>query len=163
MLRLAAAACVAGLGTAAIATAAPARVACAAGDVTVGSDTYRVFCGPAQVTLQMGTDTLTFTGGKCARTSKYFTINVGSALIGSGGADPGRAYFGIAIGRFPGQTGGPTAGKDGSYPTTIGFNSTTMRYLILGAKVTLTDGRTRGTFSGGLERGGGTVSGSFTC
>ena len=38
-----------------------------------------------------------------------------------------------------------------------------MRYLILGAKVTLTHDRTRGTFSGGLERGGGTVSGSFTC
>ncbi len=162
MLRLAAAVLAAALGVAVLAASAPAKGTCSPGVVAVGSASYRVFCGPAKAQLKVGSKTLSFTGGECTKTGTYFTINIGSAYLGAPMVAPTRPYFGISVGRFPGATSGKAAGADGTYQTAISFNVDGTRNTILPGQLKLSHGRTQGSFSGPLLRGG-TASGTFSC
>ena len=124
------------------------------------SGTVRTFCGPAKATAKVGGKTLSWSSGTCSATSSYFAINIGQLELGS--AHPTKPYFGISVGRFPGSNL-PPAGADGTYKNAIiGFHSGSTRVAARGT-VTLTNGRTKGTFTGTQMVVGGTVSGSFSC
>jgi hypothetical protein len=53
------------------------------------------------------------TGGSCAATSSFFTINVGTVVVAPNQKVP---YFGLTLGRYPGAPrGSPPVGGDGVY------------------------------------------------
>jgi hypothetical protein len=105
--------------------------------------------------------THTFKAGECQKTSKYFTINIGTVVLASNAPNK-PDYFGITVGSVPGG-GGKPAGTDGKYTGgTVTFVVAHKTYGVGGSTVTLTGNRTKGTFTG-LLFGGGPVSGSFAC
>jgi hypothetical protein len=142
----------------------PSRSACAPGMISFGGVQARVFCGPAKATVKVGGKVLSFTGGSCERTSKYVTINIGTVVLGTT-TKKKPDYFGLDAGAYPGSTGKPAA-KDGT--TTGGVIAVVYAgktYLLRGdtAKITLSGGRTRGTFSAGGLLGSSGATGSFSC
>ena len=144
--------------------AGPARSACMPGLTSFGGTQARVFCGPAKATVKIGGKTLSFKGGSCERTSKYLAINVGTVVLGTT-TKKKPDYFGLDVGAIPGSTAKP-AGRDGTYTGgVIAIDFGGKPYLLRGdtAKITLSGGRTKGTFgaAGLLGSGGGT--GTFSC
>jgi len=132
-------------------TQAPARPACTPGVHKIGGVTVRTFCGPAKATLRIGTRTYQFAGGECVRTAKMFLLNIGTITLG---ATPKSRYFGSLV---------SPAAHDGTFTNqVISWQVPGKGGGLAGAKVTLSGGRTKGTFSGPVI-GGGTGSGTFTC
>jgi hypothetical protein len=120
-------------------------------------------CGPASATVVLGRAKIPFAGGRCDRTSSYFTLNLGTATLDPK-VRPRPAYLGITVGRTPLTPSARRAGKDGTYPAgVVTFvrrgQATTLRP---GATVTLKRGRTTGTFRG-VSDSGRRVRGSFRC
>ena len=74
--------------------AATGSVSCTAGVHTVGGATVRTFCGPAHARAKVGAKTFRFSGGQCAVSNGYFTVNIGSITLGQG-TKPKFAYLGI--------------------------------------------------------------------
>jgi hypothetical protein len=155
---------------AAIAAAAPAsparlsRADCTPGVTTYGSTNARVFCGPAKATVRIGGKTLKFKGGSCERTSKYLSINIGTVVLGTT-TKKKPDYFGLDVGAYPGSTAKP-AGHDGTYSGgVIAIDFGGKSYLLRGdtAKITLSGGRTKGTFSAGGLLGSSGGTGTFSC
>ena len=130
---------------------APGRPACTAGVHTLGGATVRTFCGPAKATLHLGTRTYVFTGGECARAGNKLGINIGTITLGP---SPKSRYFGVLV---------SGATHDGTFTNQIvSWQFPGKGGGLAGAKVTLSGGQTKGTFSGSVIRGG-TASGTFTC
>jgi hypothetical protein len=79
----------------------------------VGGKKAEVFCGPASVAIHAGKHWFRITGGSCAGTSKFFTVNVGTAVVAPNQKIP---YFGLTVGQYPNapKTRKP-AGTDGVY------------------------------------------------
>ncbi len=148
----------------AAATAAPGRQACTPGMTKVGGTDARVFCGPAKATVQVGVKSLAFSGGTCERTSTYVSVNIGTVVLGQTSAKK-PDYFGLNVGSGVGA-GNKPAPHDGSYTgAVIAIVKAGKSYLARGdvAKVTLSGGRTHGTFSAPMLFGPGHVSGTFSC
>jgi hypothetical protein len=139
-----------------------AAISCKEGMTTFGGVPARVFCGSAAATVRASGKTFTIRNGSCQKTSSYFSIGIGEFVIGRS-TKPEPEAFGVDVGREPGATG-PTAGKDGVYHgADVAVTHAGKGYALRGnATVTLTHGRTRGTFRASLLDGG-TVTGSFAC
>jgi hypothetical protein len=146
------------LGTAALVApvgAGAAATACVPGKTTVAGKSALRFCGTAKATAKVGTRTFRFSGGTCATSGAYFTVNIGTLLIHRvAGAKPGpSAYFGVTI--TP-----PTTGTH--LKQSLTWTSGGKAYSVLGNQVTLAAGRTHGRFSG-RSLGGQKVTGTFSC
>ncbi len=125
---------------------------CKEGTSTTNGVTHRTFCGPGSATVKVGGKFLFFKGGSCRQTPFGFGVNIGSNTVAP--AKPDRKYFGIGL----------LAKKDGTYSgigAAVGWQVSGQRHELSGERVTLTNGKTRGTFSGMLD--GSKVTGSFTC
>jgi hypothetical protein len=134
---------------------------CHAGVHPYGGAQIRTFCGPASVTFVINGKQVKLKGGKCVLTSQYLSLNIGSALLGTT-SKPAPNYFGLDVGKTPG--GGTPAPTDGTYPAfALALATGGKSNSSLDANVTLTNNRRRGTFTGSLLIGGGTLSGSFNC
>jgi hypothetical protein len=141
------------LAVASLATATASRAACAAGISKIGGVPAHTFCGPAKATVHLAGKTLSFSGGKCAISQGFWTVNIGTAELGA--QHKTKSYFGIALVK--------PSHADGSYPNvTFAFNVPGKSYL---ARTTLTlrNGGTKASFAGTMTSGGGHVSGSVTC
>jgi hypothetical protein len=156
-------------GLAASAAAAPTRTSCTAGQFTKGGASGVQFCGPAKAIVKVGNKTYAFTSGTCAKTSKYFYLNLGTEVLT--GPKGTTNYFGLLVGNYPGANPGTKASpKDGTY----GGGLVTVRWkgkdaILNGAgdpnvKITLKKNRTAGTFTGTtFFTPKVKVVGSFTC
>jgi hypothetical protein len=143
-------------------TGGAASAGCTAGVTKYGGATARVFCGPATATVHTGGKTFTIRQGSCEKGAKYLSINVGEIVIGTS-TKPKPEYFGLSIGKLP-FLGGSPASHDGTYRSgVVAVDHAGKGYALRAqAKVTLTNGRTRGTFSA-TQLTGGVVTGSFHC
>jgi hypothetical protein len=143
------------------ATAGGASAAkCKAGLHSFGSAQARTFCGPGSAQLTLAGKKVSFKGGNCVVAKKYVTINLGTIVLGNT-SKPRPEYFGLTVGRTP--AGGKPAPSDGTYTgAVIAFEHLHKGYALGHSSVTLTNKRTRGTFTGTLP-GGGIVAGSFRC
>ena len=56
------------------------------------------FCGPATAAIHAGKHWFRLSGGSCAGTTTFFTINVGTAVVAANQKIP---YFGLTIGQYP--------------------------------------------------------------
>jgi hypothetical protein len=145
------AACVAGVS---LAAAAPSATACTAGVSKIGGFTARTFCGPARATVHVGGKTLSFSGGQCAISMGYWTVNIGTIELGQ--PHKTRSYFGIALIK--------PSHADGSYPgVSFAFNVPGKSYSVSNATLILRNGGKSASFSGAVTTGGGRVTGSVTC
>ena len=89
------------------------RLSCKPGTTTVDGKKATRFCGSATAALHAGRFWFRLTGGSCASTSKFFTINVGTAVVAPNQKVP---YFGLTVGEYPGAPKSvKAAGKDGVY------------------------------------------------
>ncbi len=144
-----------------LALPATASAKCKPGVHKYGTGRARTFCGKAKATVSIGGHKSTLKGGSCRRMSQGFTLNIGTILLGVD--SPKRPdYFGISIGRPAYSTPAP---KDGTYTgnSAIAFVLKHKKYGVLKPTVTLTSGRTKGSFSGTLLGSGAPVSGTFSC
>jgi len=139
-----------------------ASAGCTAGMTKYGGTNARVFCGPATATVQAGGKTFTIRQGSCDKGAKYLSINIGEIVLGTS-TKPKPEYFGLSIGKLP-FLGGVAVSRDGTYHSgVVALDHNGKGYALRAqAKVTLTNGRTRGTFSA-TQLTGGVVTGSFRC
>ena len=150
-------------GTIVLAGAGGASAAtCHAGVHPYAGGQARTFCGKASAKVSVPGVTATIKGGSCQKTSKYFTINIGTIVL-TGNPPKRPDYFGITVGRTPLGGGGAPAGHDGTYTGgAVAFVIKNKRSALMNAVVKLAGNRTKGSFSGALF-GGGTASGTFSC
>jgi hypothetical protein len=138
--------------------------ACTPGHTKVDGKKAERFCGPATVALHMGKFWVRLTGGSCASTSKFFTVNVGTAVVAPNQKIP---YFGLTVGQFPGAPKDrKPVGEDGVYRKGV----VVIRWHggawdINGwVRITLTGHLSSGTFAGSTTAyPHSKVSGSFKC
>jgi hypothetical protein len=153
----------------AVSAAPSAAGGCSPGPTTIGGKDAMVFCGPAKATVKVNGKTFTFTNGTCARTSKYFYLNMGTEIFGV--AKQKQPYFGVLAGQYPGSNPGTKPSpKDGTYTGgLVVVRWQNKAYDLNGGadksvKITLRKGRTAGTFTGTtFESPKVKVTGSFTC
>jgi hypothetical protein len=151
LLLLAVAGVLAGDGFAGDALGVKRAPSCTIGVRTVGGATVRTFCGPAKATARTGGTTFTFSGGQCAVSQGYFTVNIGSITL-----PPHKAKFSyLGIDVKPARAG---AHRN----QIVSWQVPGKGYSILGATVTVGAGLKSGTFAGRLTSGG-TATGSFGC
>src|SRR3954471_6614678 len=143
-------------------TGGAASAGCKAGVTKYGGATARVFCGPATATVHARGKTFTIRQGSCEKRAKYLSINIGEVVIGTSSKTKPE-YFGLSIGKLP-FVGGTPVSRDGTYRSgVVALDHAGKGYALRAqAKVTLTNGRTRGTFSA-TQLTGGVVTGSFKC
>jgi hypothetical protein len=126
-----------------------------------GSTKARTFCGPARASVNLTQPAVKFKPGSCEKTKKYVTVNIGTIVLGPTNKKKPE-YFGLTVGETP--AGGTPAPKDGTYDhATISFQHKNKGYALGNATVTLTNNRTRGTFSGTIVGQQGVTTGSFRC
>lgn len=136
---------------------------CTEGMTTVNGIAARVFCGPATASATIDGKAAKFKQGMCAKTSKYFSLNIGTVVLGVS-KKPKPDYFGLTVGRVPGDTTSPAAGHDGTYAKGIvlALDYKGTGYAVTKATVKLSANRTTGTFSGTTLLNQ-SVKGSFHC
>jgi hypothetical protein len=97
-------------------SASPGRagsVRCKPGATRIAGKKATRFCGPATAAIHVGHLWFRLRGGSCASTSKFFTINVGTAVVAPNQKLP---YFGLTVGEYPGAPKGrKPAARDGVY------------------------------------------------
>jgi hypothetical protein len=147
---------------AAAAVGGAAVTTCKAGPTTFGGAKALVFCGSASAKVSAGGKTFATKGGSCTKTSGSLTVNIGEIVLGSS-SKPKPDYFGLTVGREAVGVG-PAAGKDGVYHgAVVALVHAGKGYALRGnATVTLTGGRSHGTFKAS-SLDGGNVTGSFAC
>ena len=90
-----------------------ARAACTPGETKVEGKRATRFCGTATAAIHAGKHWFRLTEGSCAATSKFFTINVGTAVVAPNQKIP---YFGLTVGQYPNAPKTrKAAGSDGTY------------------------------------------------
>jgi hypothetical protein len=148
-----------------VAPAAHAKAGdCKPGAAKVDGKKATHFCGKAQANVRIGGKTYHFREGRCDRTGKFFTVNLGTVVVGS--AKQKLPYFGLAVGHFPGgSAAAKPASGDGTY--TDGVVVIRLRgkaYDLTRPTVILKWHRTGGTFSGRAAFGSPVyVFGVFKC
>jgi hypothetical protein len=147
---------IAGLGTAltlaASAFASPQHAAsCVAGVKKINGVNARTFCGPAKATVRVGGRTVVYKGGECSKSSFGWSINVGTAVLGSLTRKP--EYFGLAASAKPGvQT-----------KVTVAVVHSGKAFAVSAGTLSLKPGLKSGTFSGEVFGESTRLTGSFTC
>jgi hypothetical protein len=131
--------------------ASPRSANCTGGTHTVAGATIRTFCGPARGSAHAAGKTFTFSGGQCAVSQGFFSVNIGSITLPP--AKPKSIYLGIDV--KPAQAGAHAN-------QIVSWQVPGTDYSIIGANVTVSPGLGGGSFSGRLATGG-TASGSFSC
>jgi hypothetical protein len=137
-------------------TGSSASSACTSGLTKVGGKQARTFCGTAKAKATVGATKFTFTGGECARSGTFFTVNIGTIVINPvANAKPAKVpYFGLTV----------TPADSGAHLSqALSWVSGGKRYAVLANTVTLKKGLKAGTFSGKAIPGGAKVTGSFSC
>lgn len=136
----------------------------------VGDVQVRTFCGEGTASAKGGGVDLELDKATCETADDYVSVNAGTLVLG-GDEDAATAlkaetsYIGLNVGRVPGDSGSKPATEDGTYTGgVLSVTDGTIALLPQAAEleVTLTDNRTKGTFSAPLL-GSGTVTGSFSC
>jgi hypothetical protein len=118
---------------------------------TVYGATVEIFCGPAQATAKAVGKTFSFSGGECAVSGGYFTVNVGSTTMPP--VKPKFVYLGIFV----------KPARAGTHANQIvSWQIPGTGYSLRGATVTVNAGLTGGSFTGRLLNGA-SASGSFRC
>jgi len=86
---------------------------CVPGKTKVGGKPATKFCGSATAAIHAGKYWFRLRSGSCAGTTKFFTVNIGTAVVAPNQKIP---YFGLTVGKYPNapKTRKP-AGKDGVY------------------------------------------------
>jgi len=141
---------------------ANAATFCTAGVHSYGGANARTFCGPAKATLVVGGRTIRFSGGNCERGPAYVSLNIGTVVLGTT-TKPKPEYFGLLVGKAP-IVGGTPATRDGTYkPQALAADHAGKGYAILSSTVRLTNGRTRGTFTGKVLGTNAAAHGTFRC
>jgi hypothetical protein len=136
-----------------LAAATPSRTACTPGVSKIDGFSARTFCGSARASVKIGGRILTFSGGQCAISNGFWTVNIGTIELGQ--PHKTKSYLGIALMK--------PSHADGSYKgVTFGFNVPGKSYLVSGATLTLRKGGKAASFSGPLASGG-RATGSVTC
>ena len=105
--------------------------------------------------MKLAGKTYTFRGGACLRAgiTRVFTISIGKLTIGKG--KPRYSYLGVTV---------PSANHDGTYRrAVVTWAIGGKRYSLSNVKLRLTNGQTRGSFTGRAAGKRGTVTGSFRC
>jgi hypothetical protein len=123
-------------------------VGCTPGETKVDGKKATRFCGSATAAIHAGKHWFRLTGGECAGTSKFFTVNLGTAVVAPNQKVP---YFGLTLGQYPNapKSHKPVAG-DGTFHTGVlvirwhGGAWDINGYV----KTTLWGGRTGGKFFG---------------
>jgi hypothetical protein len=141
-----------------------AGVGCKPGPTKVDGKKATRFCGTATAALHAADRWFRLRGGACASTSKFFTINIGTAVVAPNQKVP---YFGLTVGSYPGApTGSKAAGRDGVYRKGV----VVIRWHggawdVNGwVRITLWKHLTAGTFSGATTFSPHRkISGSFSC
>jgi len=155
------------VATVAAAAALPAAAgvrapSCTAGMHAVGGVNARTFCGPASATVTVGGVTYRFKGGECEKGAQYLSLDIGTVVLGQT-TKPRPDYVGLNVGKLP-LVGGTPAAHDGTFPAeALAIEHAGKSYTMVQATVTLSGGRTRGSFKGKLLTGNGTASGTFRC
>jgi hypothetical protein len=131
--------------------ALPAQPVCTPAVKTVAGAPARVFCGPAQATVHVGSRTFRLHGGSCVRLASGFTLNIGTLSFAAKTLPP---YLGISLtSSKPGRHARPTVAL------TSGGKRITLRTT---SAVTLGAGAAKGSFSG-RDLSGAAVRGTFSC
>jgi hypothetical protein len=137
-----------------LAAATPARTACTPGISKIGGFTAHTFCGSAKASIKFGGKTFTFSGGECAISNGFWTVNIGTIELGQ--PHTTKSYFGIALLK--------PSHADGTYKgVSFGFNVPGTSYLVRGATLTLRNGGKAASFAGLLAPSGTRATGSVTC
>jgi hypothetical protein len=140
-------------------------VDCVQGKTRVdGKPAYR-YCGPASAAIHAGKHWFRLSGGSCAGTSDFFTINVG--VIAPSSPNQSVPYMGLTLGKYPGAPKNrKPAGADGVYHQGV----LVVRWhggawdIKPWVKVVLWSDRTGGRFYGRTSAYPHTsVSGTFSC
>ncbi len=137
---------------------------CKPGTTKIDGKRATKFCGSATAAIHAGKFWFRLRSGSCAGTSRFFTVNVGTAVVAPNQTIP---YFGLTVGKYPNAPKArKPAGKDGVYHLGV----VVIRWHggawdISGwVKVTLWGGRSGGKFSGRTTAyPHRSVSGSFSC
>jgi len=116
--------------------------------------------------VHYGSKVFTYTEGECEKTSQYVAVNVGTVILGETSKSK-PDYFGLLIGKSP-AGGTKPASRDGTYTGgVLALDYGGKGYLVRGdtLKVTLADGRSRGTLTGAslFDNPPVKVTGSFSC
>jgi hypothetical protein len=145
-----------------VATSVSAAPACTAGVHPFGGVTARTFCGPATATFIVGGKTIQFSGGECEHGPQSVSVNIGTVVLGTT-TKPKPEYFGLFVGKAP-IVGGTPAAHDGSFKAqAVSAHHAGKGYAVISATVTLSHGRTRGSYTGNVFGTNGTVHGTFRC
>jgi hypothetical protein len=123
---------------------------CVPGDKAINGVSARTFCGAAKATVNVNGKTIAYTGGACSTSIGLFTVNIGTAVLGS--LENAPEYLGVTAK----AKGGPQARQ-----TIAVFHAGKSRAII--GTVTLRAGLRQGTFAGKAFGSTETISGSFTC
>ena len=125
--------------------------ACTPAIKTIGGAPARVFCGPAQATVHVGSRTYRLHGGTCIRVASGFTLNIGTLSFAAKTPPP---YLGISL----------TSSKPGRHDRpTVALNANGKRVsLRTTSTVTLAAGAAKGSFSG-RDLSGAAIRGTFSC
>ena len=126
-------------------------------------------CGPASATVRIDGHEQKISGGRCVRSRAGFVFNVGSSVVDLNASPQARAavpYVGIVAGDTPGALASARdVSGDGTWGADTVVLSVTAGHLsplLTDRSLTLTDGRSAGTFRG-RSADGHEVSGSFQC
>src|SRR5262249_41044770 len=147
-----------------VAPGARTAAACTAGTTKVGGKKATRFCGKARANVRIGGKTVVFREGRCDRTGKFFTVNLGTGVVGS--AEQKVPSFRLPSGGVPGGSAAVRpASKDGTYTDgVVVIRIHGKAYDLNRPTITLKWHRTGGSFSGHAAFGSPIyVFGVFTC
>lgn len=126
-------------------------------------------CGSARATVELDGARSDLHPGACQNTPTSVVVNVGTTVVDPTATPKQRArldYLGVLAGTHPAAAASATpAAKDGTYSTGViisGAVGGEPFTILAGGRLTLSEGRTRGRFSGRSQEGDA-VSGTFTC
>ena len=137
-----------------LAGATSSRATCAAGISKIGGFPAHTFCGPAKATVRVAGKSISFSGGMCAISQGFWTVNIGTIELGQ--PHKTKSYFGLALLK--------PSHADGSYSGVgFAFNVPGKSWGVSGAKLTLRNGGKAASFSGKLTLGTTRVTGTVTC
>ena len=135
----------------------------------IGSTQVRTFCGTGNASLTSAKTSFSLTKATCETSADYVSVNAGTVVLAFDAAAKKvretTQYIGLNVGKLPGDSAGTAANGDGVFTggiLAVNNKGTALLTNPKTLKVTLTNNRTEGSFTGTLLAGGA-VSGTFTC
>jgi hypothetical protein len=127
--------------------------ACKPGLGKIGKTTVYRYCGPAKATVKIGGKTYSIVGGRCRKVpgAPYLAVDIGAKTLS------GKSVTRYLVIRNPKLTDGVTRSAS------VNVQLVGATYVVGPVVVTVSAGRTRGTFAGDALGAAGRVTGSWTC